>query len=114
MATFDPTIQIGWATEFQPDAGKREQLAEDGTITILNMYGQTVYTGKIALPTATATEKATVEAFYATNANLVWTFVHPGDGHTYSLYFLNEPKFTALESADGRFAGEIECIGTRS
>jgi hypothetical protein len=114
MATFDSNVQIGYGTDFTPDAGKKQQIAEDGTITILNFYGQTIWTGKIVMPTATQAEKDYVDSFYAANANLLWNFVHPGDGKTYTLLFSNEPKVTRLETfLDVRYLIEIDCVGTR-
>lgn len=115
MAVFDTSIPIGYGTDFTPDAGKQVVTAEDGTIIVMNMYGASVYTGTIEVPFATAAEKTTILDFYATNRNLPFTFQHPGDGFTYTLFFTNEPKITRVEThGDVRFAMTIQVLGYRA
>lgn len=115
MAVFDTTIQIGYGTDFQPDAGKRIITAEDGTIAIMNYYGTDVWSAKIELPFATQAEFDAVELFYEDNKNVPWTFINPGDGSTYTLFFTNRPRHNRVESAAmPLYYILIEAIGYRA
>lgn len=114
MAAIPSTWPIGYDTSLQPDAGKRVQKAEDGTPVILNFYAGTLYEGEIVVPWATDDEKDEIRTFYEDNKNVVFTFVHPGDGRTYSLYFTNEPREERLEAYDLRWKITLQVIGTLS
>lgn len=114
MALFPTTIPIGYPTGLTPDAGKARVDAEDGTIIIINKFNTPIYQGEIIIPFATEAERSTIETFWTTNKNLVWTFEHPGDGLTYSLYFLNAPQVQRLEtSGDVRYAITLQVAGYR-
>lgn len=115
MAIFNPDIQIGYGTDFAPEAGKRVIKAEDGTIAIMNYYGTDVFNAKIECPFATEAEFAEIEAFYEDNRNVPWTFVNPADGFTYTLFFTNRPHVNRVESAvSGVYFIVIEAIGYRA
>lgn len=106
------TWPIGYDTVLAPDAGKRVEKAEDGTPIILNFYGGTLYEGSISIPWATETERDEIRNFYNANKNVVFTFLHPGDGRTYSLYFTNEPQEERSEAIDQRWKISLPVIGT--
>lgn len=114
MALFPTEIPVGYATRLTPDAGKRIEKAEDGTVVVLNYFTNTVYDGVIEIPWCTEANKVLIDAFYATNKNFVWTFYHPGDAITYSLFFANEPYFERLETAgDVRWKVSMPVVGNR-
>lgn len=99
MALFPTTIPVGFETDLKPDSGRNLELSEDGTVTVLRMFNASVYQGQIVCPFCTSAERDTIRTFYTDNKDVVWTFQHPGDGRTYSLYFLNEP-IEMLEAPD--------------
>jgi hypothetical protein len=113
--TLDTTIPVGYDTDLKPSGGTQVVQAEDGTVVVLNMFSNPVYTGSVILPFCTDTERATVETFYNTNKNFVWQFNHPGDGHSYSLYFTDPPHIQRFQ-ADGNliFRVELPVIGYRN
>lgn len=114
MALFPTDIPIGFDTQLTPNAGKKLETAEDGTIIVINLYSQPTYQGRIVIPWANAAQRSTVEAFWDANKNTVWSFEHPGDGATYNLYFLNKPLEERLETfGDTRFKITIDVAGTR-
>lgn len=114
MAQFPPTIPIGYDTDLSPDAGKRVLGMEDGVAVVLNYYDNSMFAGVIVVPFATTAERDTIRTFYIDNKVIVWTFVHPGDGKTYSLLFANEPKEQRLQTlGDERWRVEIPVVGSR-
>lgn len=114
MALFPTTIGIGYGTSLQPDAGKVRVDSEDGAVVVINRFDNPVYQGEIQIPFATEADRAVIDAFWIANKNLVWTFTHPGDGITYSLYFLNAPQVQRLETrGDVRFSITLSVAGYR-
>ena len=112
MAAIPNTWPISYDTNLEPDEGKRTEKAEDGTPIVLNFYAKTLYDGTIVIPWATDIERDEIRAFYEANKNLIFSFTHPGDGRTYSLYFTNAPKEERLEALDQRWKISLMVIGT--
>ena len=78
----------------------------------MNMYGADVFTASIEVPFATSAEKAYIDSFWADNKNSPWTFIHPGDGNTYTMFFTNRPKVTRVEThGDVRYSIVITGVG---
>lgn len=111
---FPTTIGIGYGTDLSPDAGKRAVAMEDGAPVVITYFDQSTFAGTIEVPFASAAERDTIRQFYLDNKNLVWTFIHPGDGKTYSLLFANEPREQRVQTlGDEIWQITIPVVGTR-
>lgn len=97
MSTY-PTFGCGQAIGSTEDILDDLQVdrASNGTPRIRAIYSATKRQFSVLHPCATAAEKAALDAFYAANRLISFSFVWAGDGVTYTCYFAAPPKRTPV------------------
>ena len=83
MATY-PTLPVDPSSRRITRDGRDEQLAVGGGTYIRNFYSADKYDFEIRHSMLSATDLATLAAFYATNATLTVDLLWPEDGVTYT------------------------------
>lgn len=91
-----PVLPTRTGADPVPVNGIEIDRAEDGTA-----YGRSFYTGdkmrfEIEHPGLTATQKTTLETFYADNRLLEIDYESPVDGQTYTCLFTGRPLFSLM------------------
>lgn len=88
--TFDCGQAIGSTEDILDDL--QVDRASNGTPRIRAFYSATKKQFSVLHPYATSAEKVALDAFYAANRLISFTFVWAGDGATYTCYFAAPPR----------------------
>lgn len=91
MANY-PTLDTAYGSDPEPIGKPAIDRAEDGTARVRN-YASDKVRIKLAHPWLNATDKATLDAFYAANQLLEITYVSPSDSVSRTCVFAAAPSY---------------------
>ena len=92
-----PSFTVTYESGEQQLFGRQIDRATNGTPKIRQLYAGVKKTFKLKHQALNATDKATLEAFWAANALNSFTFTWPADGVAYTVVFgADDPVFTPV------------------
>jgi hypothetical protein len=109
MATY-PTLPTAYGSDFKPINDIEIDRAADGTAYVRSFFSASRGSASVKHPRLTAADKATLDAFYATNRLLEFDYVSPADGVSRSCVFKGAPAYTVRPGARYDASVEIEQV----